>query len=68
MFSPSIKLDFYGCLKSHYQDPLVLWVGVERAPGRESANVHHLHEFKCPKILPLTFFPERPRLPMFQYS
>lgn len=25
MLSLSIKLDFYGCLKSHYQDPRVLY-------------------------------------------
>lgn len=65
MFSPPTKLDFYGCLKSHYQDPLV---GVERAPERESASVHHLHELRCPKILPLRFFPERPGSPIPQYT
>lgn len=68
MFSLSIKLDFYSYLKSRYQDPLVLCIGAEWVPGCKSANVPNLRELRRPKILPLRLFPERPALPILQFS
>lgn len=76
MLSLSIKLDFYGCLKSHYQDPWVLYGEVLNRFQDASLPIlrptHNLRELKCPNTvpprMPLRFLPERPAWLILQYS